>query len=421
MESASARKFYDIHCHAMTMAHPNLLAFLQRLDWRLLLLASPLAPLAAILGQEKLKNIQNLLSVMENDIGSLFLMVEHYLKETGTVRLEGGSISLCGRKFDSIVLTPLIMDFGFKNILADTFYKAPPQKPVVQQVEDIFNGIAKYLTSELMQGTDSQGNPVYWIAPRRTESPTIFEIYPFLGINTANYELPQVEALLDKYFRDYRGCYQDFRNKLGTFNGNIATMGSNYFAGIKLYPPIGFDPWPVRTEEKKKVEALYSFCIAHDIPVTVHCSDGGFILDKRNAEVFTSPWRWDMVLAQSRFSSLKLNFAHFGNQSKKKYLIMPRYDWRDKIVQLMKCYPNVHTDFSYIAQDDGYYQILMDICNIHPDISERIMFGSDFMINLLDLESYDQYLRAFWGNGNFCDEAKEQFCTVNPDRFLWRE
>lgn len=417
--AVTGRKFYDIHCHAMTLAHPNLLAFLRRLDWRLLLLASPLAPLAVIFGQEKLQKALNLLSVMENDIGSQFLLVEHYLKQSGTVRREDGGISLCGRSFGSIVLTPLIMDFGFKNILTDTYYQAPPQKPIVQQVEDLFNGIATYCAHELMEGTDSRGNPVFWIAPRRPGSPAIFEIYPFLGINTANYEQADMEKLLHKYFHDYRGRYQDFRDKLGTFDGNIAAMGSNYFAGIKLYPPIGFDPWPDRTEERKKVEALYSFCVAKDIPVTVHCSDGGFKLHP-DAEDFTSPWRWEEVLSQPQYRTLKLNLAHFGTQSRKKYLVMPRHDWRDKIVQLLESYPSLHTDFSYIAQDDGYYQDLKILCHDHPAIVERIMFGSDFMINLLDAGSYDQYLRAFWETGHFDDEGKKTLSVANAERYLWK-
>jgi hypothetical protein len=36
----------------------------------------------------------------------------------------------------------------------------------------------------------------------------------------------------------------------------------NYiFAGIKLYPPLGYDPWPAKNEEREKVKLLYHKCL----------------------------------------------------------------------------------------------------------------------------------------------------------------
>jgi hypothetical protein len=143
------RKFYDIHFHAMNLAHPNILAFIRQINWQLLLLASPLATIAAAVGGRTIKNVQNLLSVMENDIGSFLMLVEYYLKLKGLVAND--SLVIDGERFDTIVITPLLMDFGYKNILTDTFYSIPPQKPIVSQVTDVFKGIRDYCGKELIE------------------------------------------------------------------------------------------------------------------------------------------------------------------------------------------------------------------------------------------------------------------------------
>ncbi|MGA3208067.1 MAG: amidohydrolase family protein [Syntrophales bacterium] len=404
-------RFYDIHFHALTWAHPNILAFIRRINWPLLVLASPLA---AIIGGEKIRNAKNLLSVMDNDIGSFFLLVEYFLKKTGTVNDHG--LTIGSMNFDSVVVTPLMIDFGYKNIRQETFYNIPPQKPIVQQVEDVFNGIARYCTNELVQYSPTS----YEVIPRTSKS--IFEIYPFLGINTLNYDLSDIMKMLDKYFKDYQGNYSSFKNNLGKFDGDIDEMKSNFFAGIKLYPPIGFDPWPVgKSEELDKVVRLYEFCCCKQIPVTVHCSDGGFILDKKHAQEFTSPGqKWKLVLSQEKFKTLKLNFAHFGKQSKRKFFVIHQHDWRDQILQLMKTCPNIYTDFSCLALDDDDYQALKIIYKENPYIKDRILFGSDFMMNLLHIESYNRYLELFSATGFFDDSEKEKLCNMNSERFLWR-
>lgn len=406
-------KFYDSHFHAMTLAHPNILAFMRRVHWQALLLASPLAPLAAMFGQEKINRVMNLLSVMENDIGGFFMLVEYYLKKGGTV--QGSRFCVGPNCYESIVLNPLMMDFGDKNIRTETFYRIPPQKPVKQQVEDVFNGIAAYCANELIRVAKADGSDDFRVVPRQSQ--ILFEIYPFLGLNTENYEDgPAITGLLNKYFSEYRGSYNDFRAKLGRFDGDIAAMGSNFFAGIKLYPPIGFDPWPADSARRSKVETLYRFCCEKNIPVTTHCSDGGFVLVK-DAEALTDPARWGQVL--THYPELKLNFAHLGSQGKRDFLIFKRHGWQDRIIDLMGRFPNLYADVSYVAQTEEYYQELMSLCSRHPLLLERLLFGSDFMINLLDLESYNSYLNLFKGTTQLGSSEKDRLCRVNPERFLW--
>jgi len=81
----SERTFYDIHLHAFNLSHPYLGAFIRRYNLSLLLVFSPLAPIAAFLTRipglkraviNKVNQVRNLLAVMENDLSSVFLLLE---------------------------------------------------------------------------------------------------------------------------------------------------------------------------------------------------------------------------------------------------------------------------------------------------------------------------------------------------------
>jgi hypothetical protein len=409
---SETKYFYDIHCHAMNLSHPNLYAMAKR-KWTLALLMSPLAPLAQIFLKEKVKKASNLLSVMENDVTDFFLITEFFLKK------DGQELRIGDTAFDKIVLTPLLMDFGSKDIKSDTFYNSAPQKPIAEQVVDVFNGIKDYCRYKLVVKNDDIDYDV------DTKERKLFEIYPFLGINTRNYKLKDVNALFDKYFSEYKHDHQDLYDKMGTFEGDIDDMKSNFFAGVKVYPPLGFDPWPQNdAEELEKVRCLYRHCCEKNISITTHCSDGGFsIVD--DAKELTSPAKWRTVLSQTEFNGLRLNFAHFGRQGNKWYGARNR-DWENMIVELiLSGKNNVYVDFSYRGCEDGYYDDLKKLIDKQAGkdkdlLKQRILFGSDFMINLLDCDSYNQYLAGFMGKGNQLDvEERIRFCSINPERFLF--
>ena len=408
---SETKYFYDIHCHAMNLSHPNLYAMVKR-KWTLALLMSPLAPLAQIFLKKKVKRASNLLSVMENDVTDFFLITEFFLKDRQSLRIGD-------TKFNKIVLTPLLMDFGCKDIKSDTFYNRAPQKPIAEQVVDVFNGIKDYCRYKLIE---KNGDIDYG---EDTKEKKLFEIYPFLGINTRNYKLKDIDDLFDKYFSEYKHDHQDLYGRMGTFEGDIDDMKSNYFAGVKVYPPLGFDPWPQNdTEELDKVQCLYQHCCEKDIPITTHCSDGGFsIVD--DAKEFTSPEKWRTVLSQKKYSGLRLNFAHFGRQGNKWYGARNR-DWENMIVELiLKRDNNVYVDFSYRGCEDGYYADLKKLIDKQAGedkelLKQRILFGSDFMVNLLDSDSYNQYLAGFMAKRNpLGREERMRFSSTNPERFLF--
>jgi len=229
----------------------------------------------------------------------------------------------------------------------------------------------------------------------------------------------KVATLLDKYFHDYEASLAALEPQFGRFTGNIDEMGSNFFAGVKLYPPLGFDPWPqASAEEMDKVHYLYAYCSEKAIPMTVHVSDGGFIAVP-NSEELTSPRKWQAVL--QAYPHLKLNLAHMGHQEKKKWGLFRRRGWQEAVLELTERYDTVYTDISCLGFTAQFYEELRTLLDRHtPRLQERLLFGSDFMINLLWSTSYNDYL-ALFAHSCLTHDERRALCEINPERFLFRQ
>lgn len=485
-----------------------------------------------------LKKNVNLLSIIENNTGSLFFSmemdilsaderfrelineyrtsltykyasfiknIEEKWKETGNeihIKTKEGKTL----KYNKMVITPLIIDFGYKCFdMQGIYYNKPPRKPVVEQVVDVFNGIREY----------------------REMSPVkLLDIYPFLGINTRNYDLgivkvvpkeerdafyhflksrkiPQgikehvrdtlennvtyiektgklvfykeietlgndlrtisshvqideglidkidgmseesvrtrlneknnIPKMLEKYFGEYTNTkYETFakKNREQYFFDEkdtkkkektipvkgIDDLRSYFFAGVKLYPPLGFDPWPYHEDkpidtatEFDKVNYLYQFCSERGIPITVHCSPGGFKTAHHGME-YTNPEKWKNVL--SAYENLKINFAHCGFDNNK-----PHKSWLNTIMELMGGYKGVYADFSYIGNSRDSYTFLKERI-VDKGFGDRILFGSDFPVNLFGVDSYKDYVENFF-HLSLDTNLKHKFCSANPHKFLW--
>lgn len=407
-------KFYDIHMHAMNLSHPYLLAFIRRLNiHQILVFNAILGPFASLVLGMNLNKINNILAVMENDIGSFFLLIEDYLKEKEKGKsplLSYGKLHIGGNVYSKIVLTPLIIDFGYKNIKdnPNIYYNKPSRKPIVEQVIDVFNGIKKYRR----------------VSDNINQHYGIFEIYPFLGLNTRNYGMRRIRKMLNKYFSGYQRSRVQLNNNMGKFDGDIEHLGNNSFAGIKVYPPLGFDPWPDNENELAKVRYLYGYCCQKGIPITAHGSEGGFVaVPKEEVKNYTAISKWERVLSEKEYSRLKLNLAHFpaqarlqGKSSQSKRL--------GEILSLVLNHENVYVDFANNAVNEKYYASLEKLLEELPGklrrkLKSRILFGSDFPINLLSIESYNRYLNTFSKSTSFNDKEKDAFCHANPERFLF--
>lgn len=442
-----SHKLYDIHYHAFDLSHANLLAFLAREDlitkegvhgilksipWYMRLLPIGVAQLAEaqIAGAARkfittgANNFKSLLSVIENAIEYHFLYVDYFLRNRepfiGDPARYRHSADF---PVDRIVLCPLLMDFGYKNLANNNqFYNIPPGKPIVNQIVDIFNAIWFYYRYDLE--VKAGGQRLTATLTRSGKEGKLFEIYPFLGINTANYTLPEIRRVFEKYFAGFENDtpamrQQKLYEKMGELRIDITSLssrdgGPDYsyaFAGIKVYPPLGFDPWPDDPAEREKVEFLYQSCIEKRIPVITHCSDGGFITDPHGRE-FTDPGlKWNSVLTHPAYNALTLDFAHFGSMSSGSLA------WKKSILEHFKNAPNVVSDISCCGMKPAFYDYFSAYLN--PRTDSRFLFGSDFLINLIWSESYNQYLDCFMGTKALNDEQKTKIGRLNPARFLF--
>jgi predicted TIM-barrel fold metal-dependent hydrolase len=318
------------------------------------------------------------------------------------------------------VLTPLMMDFGYKGSrppgegrVRRFHYDIRVGKPIVGQVVDVFRAIRMYVK------TESAANLTDKFPSLQPGTERLFEIYPFLGLNPANYSLQEVSELLIKYFELYTGRRADFRDAMGQFDGNIDNLRAHAFAGIKVYPPLGFDPWPEGNDEAMaKARLVYETCSSKGIPITAHGGEGGFVVvDAIQLNTFASPSKWACVLKS--YPNLKLNLAHFP---------MDRLERarRKETLDLLLEYPNVYVDISCRGTSEVYYHRLKALFKSLPEkkldrLRCRILFGSDFPVSLRGVESYNKYLDLFSLTPSLTPQEKNLLCSTNPARFLFHD
>lgn len=446
-------KFYDVHYHAMDLSHANITAFADRFinnesliksflrktisRWQKVIfslimpLIGPFIPYSTLAKRvvailNKQKKVRNLLSFMETSVLYDFLIVEYFLKNKGphhhAIISENNEFEVAGQIFNKMVICPLIMDFGYPNIKnADYVYNIPPQKPITSQIEDLFKAIRNYYTKEISIDTKSLAIKKFEIKDKKFDKDNeLLEIYPFMGINTANYELPQIKKMLDKYFSKFlkEDTKEARQNKLyqamGEFDGNLEDEENckNIFAGIKFYPPLGFNPWPESCSELEKVEYLYKYCIDRNIPIVTHCSTGGFVASPEHKDFSNPNTHWNQVLNDERFHDLKIDFAHFGENDEA---------WINKIMEFASnSNHNVYADFSSNGDNPEYYTKLKKQLESHDNQADhKVMYGSDFMINLLKVNSLNEYMNYFIKTKHLTDEQKIKFIQTNPEEFLF--
>jgi len=256
----------------------------------------------------------------------------------------------------------------------------------------------------------------------------MLEIYPFLGLNTQNYEADEIEELIRKYFGANAASKQELLANMGRFDGDIEHLTIGSFAGVKVYPPLGFDPWPDGrygdAEELRKVKLLYSLCCEKNIPITAHGGTGGFVtVDKKRLRSYASVEKWEKVL--TAFPDLRLNLAHFPMYEKMLWFVPnPAHPLRNAYLKLVLNHENAYIDFSCQVVDDEYFVALAKALRRLPSperkkLSERILFGSDFAVNLLGIESYSKCLTLYSKTKALTGDEKHAFCCLNPGRFLF--
>lgn len=220
------------------------------------------------------------------------------------------------------------------------------------------------------------------------------------------------------------------------------------YAGIKLYPSLGFFP------DDERLKEVYAYAEAHGIPVTTHCipknqnyyrgkishadrEKARIIQDQAGeqgagnkdfAQYYNHPYWWSRVLEQ--FPRLKLNLAHFGGKDEwNKYLDEPplkkesesggypfRQNWFYQIRKLIEneAWPNVYADISFTVFDARLYPLLKTMIAFEKT-RDYILFGSDFYMLQKD---YRERRFGIEMRGYLSDDFYWQIAYHNPRRFL---
>ncbi|MCC2689459.1 MAG: hypothetical protein K0S21_2262 [Rhizobiaceae bacterium] len=190
---------------------------------------------------------------------------------------------------------------------------------------------------------------------------------------------------------------EDGRDPLATLRWAVADMG---FAGVKLYPPLGFAPTGNDDATlaglprapagggaalDAELDAFYAWCVASDVPVTAHATntqDAGIC-----SALQASPARWRPVLQRH---ALRLNLAHFGGFGEEMgaaFCVDPEgVDWERHGARLMADAPGVHVDLSYWSEAAlpgslrraDVLEKLTALLVEFPVLRTRLLYGSDW-------------------------------------------
>ncbi len=209
----------------------------------------------------------------------------------------------------------------------------------------------------------------------------------------------------------------------------IALIEEDGFRGIKLYPPVGYDPGD------RRLEPLYAYAEERQIPVMAHCSRYGVYFRGRKHPVtgerlpllrrpgivsqLADPYRFVPVLDDH--PRLKLCLAHFGGQGEWDKYVDDRpgeKSWLAKILEMITAgtYENLYTDVSYtVFAAERHVHVLNDLLD-DPRLRSRVLYGSDFYVvedAKLDEPSGLALLKSVLGDDRFRALAVE-----NPNRYL---
>jgi len=211
------------------------------------------------------------------------------------------------------------------------------------------------------------------------------------------------------------------------------------FAGIKLYPPLGYYPFDQR------LYPVYEFAQEKGIPVISHCSKGviyyhGKIKDevlvhpktgerlqrRENKDFFneyTNPDNYKYLLKD--FPKLKVCLAHFGGETDwNNYLFNPKGlfekesdNWFWKVRKILEEFPNAFADISFTLNKVRFLPLLK-VLMLDSKINHKILFGTDYyMVELETSErAFSLSVRAFLGEENF-----KMIAHDNPRRFLFEK
>lgn len=187
------------------------------------------------------------------------------------------------------------------------------------------------------------------------------------------------------------------------------------FVGVKLYPSLGYEV----QHDSPGMPAVYQYCDENNIPLLMHCSNGGFYFEK-SAISFCDPSVWDGVL--SHYKRLKICFGHFGGDENMTGTTITPGSWTDTILKLMDRYPGrVYADIAFHTASmaggkvrRNYFRNLSREINT-PARRTQILFGTDYFMVRQQLRETNHWE---YFEKNLSGDDFDQISKTNPARFL---
>jgi predicted TIM-barrel fold metal-dependent hydrolase len=213
------------------------------------------------------------------------------------------------------------------------------------------------------------------------------------------------------------------------------------FAGIKLYPPIGYHP------NDPALGPLYDYAAERGVPVLTHCSrpstvqyrgqpteqmrldpisgarreDGRYELLKR----FTDPDAYVPIL--DRRPRLKLCLAHWGGAGDWEAFLDHPWDarnpsseksWLAKVTEMISSgkYENLYTDIAYTIWAKDEYVYLLKVLLSDERLRRRVLFGSDFYV--VESAEFEERRRSVRVRAVLGEELFQTIAYENPRTFL---
>lgn len=207
-----------------------------------------------------------------------------------------------------------------------------------------------------------------------------------------------------------------------------------HFAGLKMYPPLGYYPFDERLNQ------VFAYVQENQIPITSHCARGGVfykgnitddmlkhpitgkVYQKRRnkffTDIYTNPDNYEYLL--QKYPNLKLNLAHFGGFDEWTKYLQNSLDednelsWFEKVKALLIKHPNLFTDISYTLYDKDLIPLLKTTLQ-EEALRDKILFGTDYYMVEQELseKEFSINLRA-----NLGEQEYKQIAEINPKRFL---
>ena len=429
--SDTTSPFVDAHCHLFNIVDVPLYEAIQgniEMGTIKKLLAALAVGSGTIDPSSLVKDQRNFIRFFERDIAANI----KWLKAQLSVAVAGTNkasdiLKAYGYSKKRIVITPLILDFE-ENLKLTEIGSDVSCKLQFKRLVEAINAAA-------------------------SSEPTNVEIYPFAGFALNKLDGPNGPQKLEDFKMWWN---ENGLDATARYQGRDKPLSANGKAiGIKLYPPLGFNPYPTEAANRNRYLGFFHWCAENDIPITVHCQESSFSTtgDSSTISSRTHPINWLKLLKENPgLSELRINFGHFGGSAQLCKMMTGgdagnSKNWTSIICQILCTYPNAYADISAFGLQEPEtcksLSILLGIADNSPlanyqALRNKVIWGSDVPMvisspSFLNQEngapSYASLLDRFLtgllvnsGSDTVVRNGYEAFSLItrsNPTRFLF--